>query len=208
MAGEVIAGDGSGQTQTRKSYRVDSLELGGVKFTGLQMGELSQLPGREGELDGIIGVHLFGNHLLTLDYANKRMALSRESLPETAISYAAGPGPISLPLTIGAETLPTHLDTGNSVAPFIVPKAVADRLALQGAPRNTGTARTAISTVQMWEADIRVPVRLGAATLPIKTIGYPSLGESGNLGSKALASAVLRLDQRNRRVQIDWPAAQ
>jgi predicted aspartyl protease len=205
VAGEVRAGDGSGRVQTRRSYRLESVELGGVTFKNVQMAELPVLPGREREIDGILGVDLFANHLLTLDYGNQRLTLSRDALPESAISYPAGPGPITLPLVIGNETLPTHLDTGNSVAALIIPQALTERLPLTGPPRSRGEARTAVSTVKMWEADIAAPVALGGVTLPIRTIGYPSLGANGNLGSKALAGTILRLDQRNRRVAIEWP---
>ena len=206
VAGEVRAGDGSGRVQMRKTFAVDSIELGGVRFRGVQMAELPQLPGLEGQFDGILGLDLFASHLLTLDYANRKLTLSRGHLPPSAASYAPGPGAVMLSLAVGDETLPVQLDTGNSVAPLIVPEALANRLPLAGERRKTAQARTAISTIQMWEADIAVPVRLGSEVLPIRTIGFPSLGDSGNLGSKALAGAILQLDQRNRRIRIDWPA--
>ncbi len=207
VAGEAVATDGSGRTQRRSTYNVGDLELGGVKFSGVRMGELPLLPGRERELDGILGIDLFASHLLTLDYGTGRMTLSRGQLPASALSYPAGPGPIALPVTIGEVEIVAHLDTGNSVAPLIVPKEVADRLRRAGEPRSTGQARTAISTIDMWEADLAAPVRVGGQTLPIRTIAYPSLGANGNLGSKALAGAVLQVDQRNRRVRIETSAA-
>jgi predicted aspartyl protease len=204
-SGEVRAGDGSGRSEVRRSYRLDELSVGAVKFGAVELSDMPNLPGRLERVDGILGRHLFANHLLTLDYARGSLALGREHLPAGAASYTADGRGIVIPLAIGDATLPVALDTGNAVAPLILPQALADRLPRRGEPRRSGQARTAVSTIDMWEVDFAAPVRAGGAVLPVTSARYPTLGETGNLGSLALRSAVVRIDQRNRRFAITVP---
>lgn len=202
-SGEVVAGDGSGRTQNRKTYRIDSLELGGVRFTGLEVLEVTLPRGRLQGIDGVLGLGLFASHTLTLDYPRASLSLSRTPLPESAPAYERSPRGLVIPVTIGAETIPAHIDTGNALAPLILPTALAERLPRRGEPRVAGRAASAISTVEVREVGIAVPVRAAGVILPIASVTYPALGENGNLGSKAFAGAVLRIDQRNRRLQIE-----
>lgn len=206
VAGEALAGDGSGRTQTRRTYRIESLELGGVRFSNLDVAEIGLPRGRLQDLDGVLGLGLFASHLLTLDYPRKTLSLGRATLPQSAPGYAADPRGLTMPVSIGGETIPAHIDTGNALAALILPTAVAQRLPRKGEPRIMGQARTAISAVEVREVDISEPVRVAGVTLPIHAVTYPALGENGNLGSKAFAGAVLRIDQRSRRLQIDLPA--
>lgn len=202
VGGEVRAGDGSGRSQTRRSFEPVSLVLGGVSFSGVRLSEMSAFPGRLENLDGILGLHLFGGHLLTLDYAGRQVELSMAALPESAISYTSPRGAIVVPVTIGGAAIATQIDTGNAVAPLIVPAPAAQTLPTLGQARRAGIARTGVSTVEMWEADLAAPVAIGGVAAPIRTVRYPALGENGNLGSLALSSAVLRIDQRHGRIDI------
>jgi predicted aspartyl protease len=205
-SGEVIAGDGSGRTQTRKTYRIETLELGNVRFSGVELAEVPLPRGRLQRIDGILGLGLFAGHTLVLDYPSARLSLSRTPLPGTAADYVPGPRGIILPISIGQETIPAHIDTGNALAPLILPTELAERLPRRGEPRVTGRAASAISTIEVRQVDITGPVRVAGVTLPITAVTYPALGENGNLGSKAFAGAVLRIDQRNRRLQIELAA--
>jgi predicted aspartyl protease len=206
-SGEAIAGDGSGRTQTRKTYRIDSLELGKIRFSGVDVAEVPLPRGRLQGIDGVLGLGLFASHTLILDYPRAMLSLNRTSLPASAPGYTPDPRGVTLPVSIGEETIPAHIDTGNALAPLIVPTELAERLPRRGEPRVTGRAATAISTMEVREVDITGPVRVAGVTLPITSVTYPSLGENGNLGSKAFAGAVLRIDQRGHRLQIELPAA-
>lgn len=206
-SGEAIAGDGSGRTQTRKTYRIDSLELGKVRFSGVEVSEVPLPRGRLQGIDGVLGLGLFASHTLVLDYPRAMLSLNRTPLPADAPAYAPDPRGITLPVSIGEVTIPAHIDTGNALAALILPTELAERLQRRGEPRVTGRAATAISTMEVREVDITGPVRVAGVTLPITAVTYPALGENGNLGSKAFAGAMLRIDQRSRRLQIDLAAA-
>jgi predicted aspartyl protease len=199
-AGEAVAADGSGRTQARRTYRLDAIDVGGVRFSALEFSELERLPPG---VDGILGLGLFASHLVTFDYPKGTLSLSRQSLPETAMGYTPQPGRgIAVPVSIGDERIMASIDTGNAVAALILPTALAERLPRKGEPRIAGRASTAISTVEIMEVEITVPVRVGGSTLPVTKVSYPSLGETGNIGSRGLSSTILRIDQVNRRLEI------
>lgn len=206
VSGQSIAGDGSGQTQTRQRYRADRLTLGGLTFEGAELTELNDPRGQLAGIQGILGLDLFARHLLTLDYAGRQVTVAPGALPATAIAYQ-GEGTITLQLTIGELTVPVRLDTGNSVAPLLVPAATAARIPAAGPARRVGQARTAISTVEIMEVPVSVPVRIGGLALPVTAIGYPSLGDVGNLGSRALAAGSVSIDQANRRIAFYFPGS-
>ena len=202
-SGEVRSGDGSGRSVVAPVYTLPSLTFAGVTFEGIQAGELNLPAERLPGVDGVLGLGLFASHTLTLDYAGARLRLDQSALPTTAVAYDARSPIIAFPLRIGDETVPTHLDTGNTVAPLILPKALADRLPKAGPPRPGRVARTRASAIQMYDITLAAPVRLGEAELSITEAAYPSLGANANLGSLALAGSVLRVDQRNRRFSIE-----
>jgi len=201
--GQVLAGDPSGRTQTRSLYRVAELEIGAIRLQGLNLGETSLPSARFAGIDGILGLGAFENHLLTIDYPKASLLLSRASLPASATAYRLTPqGVIGVPILVGGETIEAHIDTGNAIGALVVPSALADRLPKIGASRSAGKASTPISTVDIMEADTDLTVRIGSITLPIARITWPSLGADANVGSRAFASSALRIDHRNRRLDI------
>ena len=78
-AGEVVTGDPSGKnTQTLQIVEADTLTLGGAVFKGVKLmaRDLPQPPGGPGaEFDGVLGIALFKDHLLTLDYPAKKVRI-------------------------------------------------------------------------------------------------------------------------------------
>jgi predicted aspartyl protease len=199
VTGEAVAGDGSGRTQTRRTFRIDSLELGAVRFSGLDFAEVGRLPPG---VDGVLGLGLFASHTIAFDFPKAILSLSRAELPATALGYAPDPRGITLPLTIGAEHIQARIDTGNAIGQLVLPADLAERLPKQGEPRVVGLARTAISEMEIRQAEISLPVRLGDTPLSVTSITWPALDDLANLGARAFASSILRIDQRNHRVEV------
>lgn len=206
VSGQSIAGDGSGRTETRQRYRADRLALGGLTFQGVELTELNDPGGRLVGVQGILGLDLFARHLLTLDYAGRTVMVARGALPDNALHFD-GEGAILLQLSIGGIMLPARLDTGNSLAPLLVPAALVERLPASGPARRLGQARTALSTVDIMEVPVSAPVRVGDTALPITAIAYPALGDVGNLGSRALQTGAVVIDQANRRIAFRFAGA-
>ncbi|MFL5295024.1 MAG: retropepsin-like aspartic protease [Phenylobacterium sp.] len=205
VTGQVRVGDPSGQAQARRMFRTPSVKLGGLEFHDVATVELVTPPGQLAGVDGVLGLRTYADLLLTLDYARGRLKLEKGELPPGAMGYEVeGPGAITIPLTIGDDTVRVHLDSGNGRAPLVVPQAVGERHAKPGAAHPDGRASTLISSVELWRAELAQPAMLGGVRLPVREVAWPSLGPSGNLGSLALSGAVVRLDQKNRRLSIEF----
>lgn len=202
VIGEMQAGDGSGAMQVRRRYALPEMSVAGIIFQDMQLTELPVIEGRPTPFDGVIGLHAFGSHLLTLDYAQAKMSLSRDTLPASDPTFDPSQGGVLLGLRIGSVETQVSLDTGNSLAPLILPEALVQRLQTTGEPRMMGRGRTAISSIEIREVTLVDQVSVAGVILPVTTATYPSLGSIGNLGSRALRTAVVRLDQRNTRIEI------
>lgn len=202
-------GDGSSENEfTVPVVKIGQLGLGTFRKGGLEA-NVMDLRGRGFEFDGVFGMDAFADHVLTLDYRNGRVAVDSGSLPpangKDIVDYELTPdGIIALPVRVGTQTLTAFLDTGQTMTGILVPEGVA-RAAGSGAPVPAGQARTVSNIYPMYEIAIDGPVSVAGIVLPVQRLRYPSIGGEANIGSLALAGAVLRLDQRNRRLQIAFP---
>lgn len=203
--GQAMAGDPSGRNPRRiPLYRLDRIELGGLVFSGATAGE-TQLPGPLGELDGVLGIDLFADLLLTVDYGRGRLGAERGTLPASderkVFAYPADPRGIMLPLSIGGESFQAVLDTGNSRQGLFVTEDLLARLPTKGEKQPRGIARTVSQQIPISAQALAAPVKLGPLTLPIQEVGFPALGVP-NLGSPGLAGYAITVDQKNRRVRV------
>jgi len=163
---------------------------------------------RTGGIDGVIGMGLLKEFVLTIDYPGRALALDKGELPAAdgrhVFDYQPG-RVIIVPVKVGDVEIPVHLDTGNARHPLIVSADLVPKLATRGEPRAIGQGHTVSNTVDMFAIDVTAPVRIGEVILPIKEISYPAVAPGGNLGTLGLLGVVLRVDQKNRRVSFTTP---
>jgi len=204
-----IEGDGSGQNDHEVPViRVNSLQMGSFKTDKLEA-NINDLRGRGFDLDGIFGMDAFKNHILTLDYGKAIVAVDKGQLPPSngrdIVDYTLTPdGLIIVELAIGKLSFKAVLDTGQVIASLFAPEQVAQAIGC-GAPREAGKARTVSNEYATYENDVCAPVRIGTTVLPVTKVRHPAVSEELNLGGKAMEGGILRLDQRNKRLQIIFP---
>ncbi|HEY5713293.1 MAG TPA: retropepsin-like aspartic protease [Allosphingosinicella sp.] len=208
QVGEVRAGDPSGRNPvTLPLYRVDSVTLGGLTYSGVSASALSLAGPRGSNIDGIVGIGFFENLLLTIDYGRLRLAAGRGTLPAAngrdVVDFTLDRGVlITLPLRIGDAVHPVHLDTGNTVRPLALPAEIAAALPTSGETRNIGRARTVSQEIVIQERDLTAPVSVGATRLPVTAVSFPSAASPGAIGSLALAGMAVTIDYPNKRLRI------
>jgi hypothetical protein len=190
-----------GTFEERPVFGLPALAVGGIIFHDAQLLAAPAIAGRPLPWDGILGVDLFRNFTLTLDYGNRRLHVGERPLA-TGVALAADQPVPTFPIEIAGRSFAVHLDTGNQAAPLFLTEADALSLPLAGAPVERGRARTSFGEVAIMEAPLAVPVRVGAFALPVDRVGWPAARGMGNLGSRGLAGTVVRLDQRSRRLDI------
>jgi hypothetical protein len=208
--GTTVANDGSGkQAAAGALYKLESVKIGGLSFLGAKAIEIAMAgaaPGGRPPFDGIIGMGLFHDLLLSIDYKNMRLAAYPGSLPKpdgkTTLKYDRGPGDlVKIPLMIGAKKLFAVLDTGNGGRPLAVPEKVVADLPTRGEEREDGTARTVSQQLRTKAVSLAAPVTFGSVILPVPEVSYPAPSHA-NLGSLALKGMAVTVDQKNSRVRI------
>jgi len=198
--GEVRTAAPGGTTETRKIYRAGKLAVGGIAFADADLATMPNLPGRS-DWDGVLGIDLFHQLTLTLDYGKAALKLSRAPASGGVAADFSHAIP-QIPLSIGDKALTVDLDTGNGAAPLFVSEEVAKAVPQSGPAVERGRARTSFGEFAIMQAPISVPVTVGGVALPVTAIGWPSARGEGNLGSRGLAGMRLVVDRANGRVVI------
>jgi hypothetical protein len=108
-------------------------------------------------------------------------------------------------LTAGDKKIKAHVDTGNGIGAFVFPTAFAEKLTFAGEPRVVGRARSATGDMEIKQVQVKDVIKLGRHEFPDATIVYPALGDTANIGVKALSQFVITFDQRNERVRVVRP---
>ena len=188
-----------------RALRVDQLTIGKAVFTGVTAvtwdgaGHFS--PGAR----GVIGLALFRDLLLTIDYPKNEIRIERGELSAQdpgVVTYKPGPdGMVRVPVTVGSITVDADLDTG-SPANVSVPKKYSDELALEAAPVLVGRARTVGGEFAIYGAKVKGEIRIGSVKLASQALDLHERLPVANIGYRALREFAITIDQKNLRVRF------
>jgi hypothetical protein len=206
VTGEVRAPAPGGKLSARRLFGVPSLSLGGLRFADANLVELSDTRGLTPGWDGILGIAMFEDVSLTLDYGNAALAISRRPL-RSGVKVTRDHDVPVVPLEIAGKTIAAHLDTGNGAGALFLAPDIAQSLPLAGKPVEKAKARTSFGEFSIMEAPLAVPVMFGPTALPVAAIGWPSARGEGNLGSGAFGGMSLQLDLHNGLAAVSKAAA-
>jgi hypothetical protein len=210
-SGQIREGDPSGRNpRMADTVKLDSIEVGGLRFTGLTATSRNYKNSpRPLAADGIIGLALFQDYLLTLDFPAKVVRISRGELPKAdgaeILDYRNEHGTPLVELTVGSTKIKAHLDSGNMIGAFVLPTSFVEKLAFASEPVVVGKARSASGEMEIKQVQIKEMIRLGRHEFPQPTVTYPALGDVGNVGVKTLSQFVLTFDQPHERVRLKRP---
>jgi predicted aspartyl protease len=206
--GEVQAIDPSGRNpQASATVKLDSLSIGALRFTEVTaVSRNYKNSPRPLKVDGILGLNLFAEYLVTLDFPAKKLRLGKGELPKAdgaeVLDYKNDAGITQVELSVGDKKIKAHLDTGNAIGTFVLPTAFVEKLSLAGEPRVVGRARSASGEMEIKQVQLKDVVKLGRHEFPGATVTYPALGDIGNVGVKILSQFVIAFDQQHERVRL------
>ena len=133
--GEARGGDPSGRNaRTMALVAIDSLQIGGARFEGLQAAvrDMREMPLGE-KVDGILGFGLFAGCLLTLDYPANVVRMARGELPPAngrdVLAFTRERGIPTARITVAGREMDAHVDAG-FMGGISLPEAEAGRLPL------------------------------------------------------------------------------
>ena len=207
-SGQMREGDPSGRNpRMAETVKLDSIEVGGLRFTGLDATSRNYKNSpRPLAADGIIGLGLFPDYLVTLDFPNKVLRIARGELPKAdgaeILDYQSEHGAAVVELSVGTTKIKAHLDTGNMIGAFVFPTSFAEKLTQASEPKVVGRARSASGDMEIKQVQIKEMVRLGRYEFPDATITFPALGDTGNVGAKILSQFAVTFDQQHQRVRL------
>jgi len=207
--GQVEATDPSRRNfQSSETYKLDSLAIGSLRFTDVTViGRNFQNSPRPVKVDGILGLNLFADYLVTLDFPAKKLRLDKGELPKSdgaeILDYKNDAGIATVDLSVADKTIKARLDTGNAIGTFVFPTSFAEKLTFAGEPRVIGRARSATGETEIKQVQLKDVIKLGRHEFADAMIVYPALGDLGNVGVKTLSQFVITFDQKNERVRLN-----
>lgn len=200
--------DGSQRTiMTFDLVEIDSIAIAGATFTGLRGSahEFNALGGAMlSHIDGIVGIALFSECLITLDYKNERVRIERGELPapngQTVLALDKEKPIPAIPIQIADATALAHIDSG-SMGSIRVPHALAKTLPL--GPPSVTKGRTITGEIDVHEARLDGAIRFGQHEIANPIVSYYEGFDTANFGSSMLRQFASTFDWKNRRVRFE-----
>ncbi len=161
-----------------------------------------------GMTHGVLGMGLFEDFLLTFDYGQAQIRVSRDSLSagnEGVLPYNASNRQIEIMLEVAGTPVATHIDTG-SMGEFTLPGELRDTLPLRDAPQTGMKARLVGGERDIQFAQLDGIVSFAGFSYENPNIGFmtPSPGR-GNIGSGILGDMLVSIDQQNSLISFVRP---
>jgi len=206
-AGETRIGDPiNPHAITAKRVRIGRLTLGGATFSDMTATSMENA-GLRVHLGarGVLGMPVFAELLLTLDFGRGEVRIGRGQLPSPdgkgVVAYRPGfGGTIRVPITVGPLELEADLDSGSPAA-VSLPNDYMDRLPLEGKPVEIGRARTVTSEFAVYGATLKGAVQIGGHRLENPALRFNRLPVA-NVGSELLRRFAITIDQKSRRIRF------
>lgn len=209
LVGEGVGQGLLGEQRQMTEHRIESLSIGGLSFTNVHMlsRDYSEIagPGLR-PIHGILGYHLFGEYLLTINYPARTISVERGELQpannETVFNIISDDEDPEIEVLVGGKPVQALLDTG-AMSPLAVSSAFAEGLKFVQEPEVRGRQGDAEVRVGILDGELRIGA-LGFSNPQTYITG--SLVQT-NVGVRILAQLAMTFDQKNGRVRLEMPAA-
>lgn len=213
--GEIEMGDPSGKNNTKsKLFALPSLKLGGLSYHDLTVVGGHLRPNRPGQvhIDGVIGLAMYKEMLLTIDYQKHELRFTKDALPTEvaakAVDVSFEDSVPSIHITLPIGDLKAHIDSG-SMGGLLVPEKTAKNLKFIGEPKVVGHARTLFNSFDIHAGQLDGNVKMAGAELKSPMVEFADMFPVANIGSRVLRNFTIYLDQRVNKVAFvaNEPAA-
>jgi hypothetical protein len=216
VVGQAIGGDPSGKNREAADIvEAGSLAVGGATFHGVKLvvRELPPVPGQpQPESDGVLGIGLFQDHLLTLDYPGHRVRIEKGELPPAdgreVVEFENPRGVPMIKLKIGDLEVAADVDSGNMRGELVLPASYLSKVQLDGEPKVVGRGRTGYNEFEIKQAPLKGAVRIGGQSVDHPKVDFVEIFPHGNIGYAFLRRFAVTVDQKNHRIRFRIPAAQ
>jgi len=187
-----------------KQVKIDRLAIGGLALSDLTATAIENSGFREHlGARGVLGMPLFSELLLTIDYPGAQVRIARGELPgpdgKEILSFRHE-HTIRVPITVGAVQIEADVDSGSPAA-VSLPEEYMEKLPLEGRPVQIGKARTVTAEFPVYGATLKGAVQIGSHRLENPALRFNKL-PNANIGGEVLGRFAITIDQKNRRIRF------
>ena len=154
-------------------------------------------------MQGILGMGLCREYLLTLDAGAQRAVISQSELTTGqpgVVSFDDSDGHMAIEINVGDVVFPAHLDTGATME-FTFPIEMKDKLPLSSEAQPAGQARVVGGPRSVSVARLNGSISFAGLTYENPRLGFIDPSPSvGLIGNHILDQVVLSIDQKNKLV--------
>lgn len=199
----VVVRSPGGDGRPATPHEVETLKIGDAEFHGVPA--LASDSPFSRDFDGVLGLAVFRDCLLTYDYRAGKLRLERGELPpangQDILDYDTRMGKLFLPAEVDGQPFDFALDTGAS-AWFVFPKALTKQRPYVYGPVPGHKARTIDRAIVVQMARLASRLKLGQHTFE-RPYGFVE-GDTdlAVIGSGALDEFALTIDQANKRLRL------
>lgn len=202
---QAVLSDPSGQGG-RKSpvVMIESLQFAGVEFANVRA--LSHpFFAEAGTCDGLLGFTLFRDYLLTLDFPNRMVTLSKGSLApdggKAVLPFRMPDGvPIAMLKVDGLQPVEAQLDSGGGG--LVLPEKIAEHLKYDVSPVVFATGRSVSTRFELKAAKLASDVKIGRYTFTHPVVEIHPAFPLVNFGSPPMQIFAITFDQKNLLVRF------
>jgi hypothetical protein len=192
-------------------YTASSLAIGSLRVTDAELAsrdynDPQSLAMRGGvEVQGILGMGLFEEVLLTIDYPGSELRVERGALPapngRDIVGFSQAGATLAVPVSVGGREVLARLDTGSPAA-VTIGGDIAEHLRWRDPPRVVGQGGTVAGAFDIERATLDGEFRLGELTLVDPEVDIVRSFEGVTVGSRVLRRFAMTIDQANDRLRL------
>ncbi|NNE48046.1 MAG: PDZ domain-containing protein [Rhodothermales bacterium] len=205
IVGEILVGAPGGEQVAANRVSMLPVTAGDLLIEHAEMVAIDLVEMTNGLMEGILGMDLFRELVLTYDPQNERAVVSREHLradDPSVVKIDSSGGGVNAAISVAGRKVMAHFDSG-SPGGVTLPLDMMDGLPLASGPSKAGKARLVGGERSLLERKLEGAVKIGTLEYvnPTLTFMDPS-APFANIGSKVLDELLIVIDQRSRLLSI------
>ncbi len=205
VIGEMQIGAPGGPQISGNIVKLPLAHVGGATIRNASFVTMDLVKFSGGSTEGVLGMGLFRDYLLTYDYERSQIRVSRDVLSAEepgVMPYSNVGGHIQIDMDVAGTTLATHVDTG-SMGGFTLPIDLKASLALKESGQGESKARMVGGDRDVQYGQLDGDILFAGTRYEHPHVGFmdPSPGY-GNVGAGILGEFVLSIDQQNQLIRF------
>jgi len=208
VIGESRGGAPGGQIVTMPIVQFDTIEIGAARWAPVAAPSRDynqRESSGEPHIDGILGLGLFADSLVTLDFPRGVLRIAPGALPDAdgrdIIAFENPRRVVEITFDVAGTTVTGDLDTGGPDG-VTLPGGMMDRVPLAGPAKVVAQGATVSGSMDISEGALRGTVTVGRYSILNPTIQFVPPFPHANLGIALLSQFALTVDQKNKRVRL------